>query len=253
MRIIGTAGFPASWQGKRYTLSMSIGRSTVLQSSFVNVPPASSNTVDVTVMFLMLPDVRTTSVDIPFMWAGDFNWILILGSSRKLHHSMPVPPYWDLELSLTACIWMVIASDMIRAARASWLERCWVRAPPNGPLAGPNPTRVDVSPFSYPILLWRLFVPNLVEYNDDPTLPSLTVQFYIRRGVGIVWNTSSNNPQYDTFDRRTYYVESYLRRVIILQRGIELLFGEYITACVIFADESPRGRACRFPMGLSGA
>ena len=62
-------------------------------------------------------------------------------------------------------------------------------------------------PYGYPIILWRLFVPNLREYSNDPSLPSLTVPFYIRRSVGIVWNPSSDNPRYDTSEGRPFYAE----------------------------------------------
>jgi len=78
-----TAGFPASWRGKRYSIFMTLGRSTVLQSGLVPVPPIPSNVVNVTGLFLMLPNLRATPVDIPFMWAGDFNWNLMLERSRK--------------------------------------------------------------------------------------------------------------------------------------------------------------------------
>ena len=108
------------------------------------------------------------------------------------------------------------------------------------PLASPNPqhvsTRVDMSPFGYPIILWRLFVPNLVEYKDDLTPPLLTIQFYIR----------TLKRQFTIWYSRRAAILCWASGGIILQRGIANSFPvatvRYITvqpACCLLMN--PQG------------
>jgi hypothetical protein len=89
IRVQGAATFPDAWRGKKFTLAMYSGTTLVLQSGPYDVPSNGGQNIDVSWLWLMSPYLRTRPVTIPFLWAGDFVWRLVLAVSGV--HSYPRP------------------------------------------------------------------------------------------------------------------------------------------------------------------